>query len=115
MANQSIGVQIDEFFCKRLNSMRIGISPAIVDADILTVPPAEFLKALLKYSDPLANIGIAFGDRHQHTDPPHPLAPLLPPRRERPCSCRASNNFYEISSAHVLPRWAKTTSFRVVG
>jgi hypothetical protein len=103
MANQSIRVQIDEFFCKSLNSTRIGISPAIVDANILTVPPAEFLKALLKYSDPLANIGIAFGDRHQHADSPDPLAPLRP-CRQRPCSRRASNDFYEISSAHVLPR-----------
>src|SRR5262245_37560318 len=101
MANQSIRVQIDEFFCKSLNSTRIGISPAIVDANILTVPPTEFLKALLKDSDPLANIGIALGDGHQHADSPHPLA-LLSLRRERP-RCTADQR-EELATSHCLPR-----------
>gem|GEM_PF-6408796 len=64
MANENIRVQVDKFFCERLNSTRIGIPPAIVDANILTIPPAEFLKPLLKYGDALANISIAFRNRY---------------------------------------------------
>jgi hypothetical protein len=69
-------VQLDELFCFGLNSTRIGIPPAIVDANVLTVSPAELLKPLPEYSDPLADVVIAFSDRHQDAKSPNPIGLL---------------------------------------
>ena len=49
MAHQNIRVQFDELFRESFNSIGVGISPAIVDANILTICPTEFLEPLLKY------------------------------------------------------------------
>jgi len=65
------------------------------------------LKALLKCGDARTNIGIAFGDRHQHAHAANSFR-LLSARRERPCDCRAAEQRYEVASFHcpmspVLP------------
>src|SRR5215467_12607945 len=83
MTNQNVRVQFHEFFCFGLNATRIGVPPAIVDANILTISPAEILKPLAEYADALADIGIAFSDRHQNTKPPNPIG-LLRTRCQRP-------------------------------
>ena len=76
MANQNIRVQIDELFREGLNSIGISIPPAIVDANILTIRPTEFLEPLLKYRYALADVSIAFRDRHQYANAPHAIGLL---------------------------------------
>ena len=44
MAHQNIRVQFDKLFRESFNSIGVGISPAIVDANILTIYPTEFLE-----------------------------------------------------------------------
>ena len=76
MAHQNIRVQFDELFRESLNSIGVGISPAIVDANILTICPTEFLEPLLKYRYALADVSIAFRDRHQYANAPHAIGLL---------------------------------------
>ena len=76
MAHQNIRVQIDELFRESLNSIGISIPPAIVDANIFTICPTEFLEPLLKYRYARAHISVAFSDRHQYTNSPHPIGLL---------------------------------------
>ena len=42
------------------------------------------------------------GHVHQHADAPHPLG-LLRARRERPCSCRTTQNTEKFPPPHVRP------------
>jgi hypothetical protein len=46
--------------------------------------------------------------RHQHSDPPHPLA-LLRPRRERPCG-RAAEKRDELAAPHSITSSARASS-----
>jgi hypothetical protein len=48
MADQNIWLQVDKLLRERLNSLCICIAPAIVDSNIMTILPAEFLEPLLK-------------------------------------------------------------------
>jgi hypothetical protein len=45
---------------------------------------------------------VAFGERHQHADPPHP-ARLLRARGEWPSGCRTSEQRDELATPHGLP------------
>jgi hypothetical protein len=99
MGDQHIGLQADQLFRKCLNSVCIGIAPTIINSNIAAILPAELLKALLKKVDARTDIGIAFGDRHQHADVPHPLA-LLRARRERPRG-RAAEQDDEIAPSYT--------------
>src|SRR5262245_58079868 len=47
----------------------------------------------------LADIGIAFGDRHQNTKPPNPVW-LLRVSGQRPCCRRTAQNFDELAPPH---------------
>jgi len=53
MADQNIRLQIDKLLCEGLNSLCICIAPAIVDPNIMAIPPAEFLKPLRNKAMPL--------------------------------------------------------------
>ena len=85
MGNQHIGLQSDQLFCECLNSDCVSIAPAIIDSEVSSIRPAELLKALLKYGHAGADIGIAFGNRHQHANTANSLR-LLRTRGERPRS-----------------------------
>src|SRR5262245_49854223 len=107
MTNQNVRVQFHEFFCFGLNATRIGVPPAIVDPNILTVFPAELLKPFAENADALADIGIAFGDRHQNTKPPNPVW-LLRVSGQRPCCRRTAQNFDELAPPHWRPLRLRT-------
>jgi hypothetical protein len=64
MGNQHIWLQPNQLFRECLNSVSVGIAPAIINSNVAAVAPAELLKALLKYGDTRADIGVAFGNRH---------------------------------------------------
>jgi hypothetical protein len=64
MADENVGLQVNYFLRESLDALWICITPAIIDPNVVPIPPAEFLKPLLEYDDAFANVGIAFGDRH---------------------------------------------------
>ena len=64
MTDENIGLQFDELFGELLNAIWVAIAPALIDANIDAILPAEFLKSVLQNADPLASISIAFSDRH---------------------------------------------------
>jgi hypothetical protein len=102
------GDQIDR---QRGQAFILIISEAIFDCDVLSLDKACGFQSFAKRSQQLRGIVGRFtaeksNDRHHR---------LLCAHAKRPSGCRASNNFDEISSAHVLPPGAKTTPFTVVG
>src|SRR5215831_13398501 len=102
MANKNIRVQIDELFRESLDAIWIGIPPAIVDVNILTIPPTKLLEPSLEYDDTLADIGVAFSDCHQNTKAPHPLG-LLGARHQRPGN-GTTHKAKKFPSPHRRPR-----------
>jgi hypothetical protein len=64
VTDENIGLQIDQLFGEVLNSICVAIAPAIINANIVAILPAEFLESFLQDVDPLASISIAFSDRH---------------------------------------------------
>src|SRR5205823_3615348 len=101
MGDQHIGLQADQLFRECLNSACIGIAPPIINSNIAAILPAQLLKALLKCGDTRTNIGIAFGDRHQHAHAANSFR-LLRARRERPRR-RAAEQRDELAPLHL---WA---------
>src|SRR5262249_27460427 len=101
MGDQHIGLQADQLFRKCLNSVCIGVAPTIINSNIAAILPAELLKALLKKGDARTDIGIAFGDRHQHAYAPYALG-LLRARRERPRRRRAAEQRDECAALHSI-------------
>jgi hypothetical protein len=49
---------------------------------------------------------------HQDADPPHPFG-LLRARRERPCSCRATEQRDELASPHTGSQGQATALYRL--
>ena len=70
MAHQNIRVQFDELFRESLNSIGVGISPAIVDANILTICPTEFLEPFVLLS------GTTIDTSEADADAPHAIGLL---------------------------------------
>src|SRR5436190_12486129 len=91
-----------------MNDFCIPTAPAKINLDVAALLPTEHLKPLPKNGDALLSIGIAFGDRHQDTEPPHPVW-LLCVRPQRQTGCRAADKSDEVSPLHVSPQ-ARTTS-----
>src|SRR5262249_308759 len=83
-----------------LDALWICVTPPIIDADVVPIPPAEVLKLLLKYDDALANISIAFSDRHQDSQAAHSVGRLLRARREGPSGRRAAEKRNELAPSH---------------
>src|SRR5262249_55617149 len=77
------------------------------NSNIAAILPAELLKALLKKGDARTDIGIAFGDRHQHAYAPHALG-LLRARRNRPTRRRAAKQRHELAALHSITSSART-------
>src|SRR5262249_34573379 len=81
----------------------IGMTLAILDVNFFSILPAELLEALLKYNYALANIGIAFSDRHQNAKAPHPIGLLCPCGEWPRCHC-AAQKCDELAPLHVSPQ-----------
>ena len=108
MADQHVGLQVNQLLSVGLNTLNISFAPAIIDPNIVAILPAELLKPLLKNANTRTHIGIAFRDSHQHAKPPNVLY-LLRARHKRPCCCAAEHG-YELppsdADCHLTrPRW----------
>src|SRR5262249_23449174 len=74
--------------------------PAIIDAEVAAVDPAQVAQSLLKGSTPQSRLWIIGGERHQYAHAPH-LFRLLRARRERPRGRRAAEQRDERAPPHV--------------
>src|SRR5262249_54571853 len=84
-----VGAQPHQLLCIPPQAVRIAGGPTKVDPDVAAVDPSKLLKSLLDDRDATLRFWIIFGEHHEHTDPPHPLA-LLRARRKRPRRRRAA-------------------------
>jgi hypothetical protein len=75
------------------------LAPTDVDLHIAPLAPPQLLQALPKRREPGLTFRIVRSPVHEDANPAHVLG-LLRACRERPCD-RNSNNFDEISPAHV--------------
>src|SRR5262245_6756653 len=97
-------------FC-RVSTSVLGIAcgPAIVDAHVAAVGPAQFLQPLHERREAGLTFRIARGQRMEHAYAPYPLA-LLRARRERP-SRRAAKQRDELASPdHSITSSARASS-----
>src|SRR5262245_64094008 len=87
-------------FC-RVSTSVLGIAcgPAIVDAHVAAVGPAQFLQPLHERREAGLTFRIARGQRMEHAYAPYPLA-LLRARRERPRRSRATKQRDERAPFH---------------
>src|SRR5262249_10650477 len=82
-------------------------SPTIVDLDIASFNPAQVLEALQQRGDIGLSLRITLGVSHEHADAPHPLG-LPRPRRERPCSRRAAEQYDEVAPSQSITSSARS-------
>src|SRR5262249_12146529 len=68
-----VGGQIQQFGRGGPRPLNVAHTPAIVDLQISTNHPSEFLEALLERLDASPSLGIVFGRQHQYADPLYPL------------------------------------------
>src|SRR5262245_66251635 len=87
-------------FC-RVSTSVLGIAcgPAIGDAHVAAVGPAQFLQPLHERREAGLTFRIARGQRMEHAYAPYPLA-LLRARRERPRRSRATKQRDERAPFH---------------
>jgi hypothetical protein len=80
---KDVGSQSDKLGSQFPHTLNIEIAPTIIDPDVASTDPPEFLKGLAERRDTQLPLPIAFSHLHQHADPPHSLR-LLRPCRKRP-------------------------------
>ena len=95
---------------RRVAAIAAGIAraPAIVEAHVASVGPAQFLQPLQERSDAGQRFRIVGGEVHEHADPSH-RARLLRPRRERPRR-RAAEQRDELAPSHSITSSARASS-----
>jgi hypothetical protein len=83
LGENEIGRKRHQLLRIKAHAFRVGAGVAIIDPDVLTVSPAEFLQPVQKCRGARALFRIILGESHERANAPHPLA-LLPARRQRP-------------------------------
>src|SRR2546421_8126773 len=84
--------------------------PAIVDADVAAIDPAEVAQPIFERSDPQPRLWIIGSERHQDADAPHAFG-LLRSRRQRPRgSRRAAEQRDELAPSHSITSSALASS-----
>src|SRR5262245_28462032 len=84
-----IGVEAHQLFRVSTDARRVGAAPAIVDADVAAVAPAEFFKRLPERRQVRPRFRIILDERVEYADPADTVC-LLRTRRERPRGRRAA-------------------------
>jgi hypothetical protein len=83
MRNNEVGLQRKKLLRESLHRWRVGCChPANIDANVAVLRPPERLESLAKRREAGLCSRVAFGQPHQHTDPPH-LSRLLGPDRSQ--------------------------------
>src|ERR1700704_524684 len=82
-AQDDVGCKRDQFRRAFADAIGVGSAPAILDAHVAAVGPAQLLQSLQERGDPGHRLRIVRGERHQHADAPHFIR-LLRARSERP-------------------------------
>src|SRR5262249_44091436 len=108
-----VGVEAYQLFRVGTDARRVGAAPAIVDADVAAVAPAEFFKRLPERRQVRPRFRIILDERVEHADPADTVC-LLRPCRERPC-CRAADKADEVPPPHGAYPKAKDHGLSIAG
>src|SRR5262245_14553281 len=91
-------------------AVNLARSPTEVDSQVAAHRPTELLQPLQERCEASLVVGIVRIPRHEHTNPPHPLA-LLRPCRQRPSRRRAAEKADELASPdHSITSSARASS-----
>src|SRR5262249_21135245 len=90
------------------DARRVGAAPAIVDADVAAVAPAELLKRLPERRQVRPRFRIILDERVEHADPADTVC-LLRPRRQRPRH-RAADQRDDLAALHSIPSSARAST-----
>src|SRR5262249_21365742 len=85
-----------------IDQLQITAGKSIFDLDVAPLDPCQVAHTQAKRFNAGLRFEIVFIKSNQHTDSPYSIW-LLWPHCVRPDSCRASNNFDEVSSSHLPP------------
>jgi hypothetical protein len=100
-----VRIEAHELFRLGADAPGVGSAPAIVDADVAAVGPAQLLEGLPERRDVGLHLRIVLGERIQHANPSDAVG-LLRSRRERPCR-RAAEQRDELASLHSITSSAR--------
>src|SRR5215211_4166779 len=90
----------------RPHAGRIAGSPAILDANTVTLFPPQPLEAVPECGEARWRLRVAFGEPHQHANSPHAFARLRA-CRQRPCRSGAAEQRDELPPSHSITSSAR--------
>jgi hypothetical protein len=99
MSQDDVRREGDQFCRVSTRALGIACGPAIVDAHVAAVGPAQFLQPLHERREAGLTFRIVRGQRMEHADSPYPLT-LLRARRQRPRRRCAAKQRDEPASLH---------------
>ncbi len=94
-----IGLKADKLFCESASKVDVSDGPALLDASIAAVRPAEAPQFLHENGEGGSKYQIGLGQSHQHPDPTHAVASLRSDRK-RP-NCRAADCCDKATPPHL--------------
>ena len=99
VARTTSGSSAIEFCRMGAKTFGIAIAPAIIDLQVSSDRPTQFLQALRERFSTTLHLGIVRTGIREYADAPHPF---LRVRRSRPRRFRAAEQAYELPPPHVL-------------
>src|SRR5262249_42186926 len=94
-----VRIDADEPFRRGANATGSAAAPAVADAYVAALGPAQLLQRLPECRDVGVHFRIALGERIEHADAPHPLG-LLRACRDRPSGYTAADQCDEVPPPH---------------
>src|SRR6516162_9553320 len=113
MGHDDIGRALNQLAGEACDAIGVGISPTVFDLEVLALDPAQLMQRLSKNLEAGADIGVVFRDRHQHANPPYPIARLSYRPARRGCCPTAEQQ--QIAALHSInsstrgepPKWSE--------
>src|SRR5262249_2807165 len=106
-AKNDVRRECDQFFGVSTTAVEIRSAPAVIDSHVVTDGPSQLRQRLHECSDAGLCFLVVCDLGHEHADPPHALASLLRPHRERPRGRRAAEQRDELASPHSITSSAR--------
>src|SRR6516225_9682122 len=100
MGHDDIGRALNQLAGEACDAIGVGISPTVFDLEVLALDPAQLMQRLSKNLEAGADIGVVFRDRHQHANPPYPIARLSYRPARRDCCPTAEQQ--QIAALHSI-------------
>src|SRR5262249_54146609 len=102
-SQDDIGRERDQFRCVSTNALGVAGAPANFDANIAALDPARLRQRLRERQDAGLLCWIVRRKGREHANAPHPIR-LLRTCRQRPCSCRTTEQRDEFPPPHGFPQ-----------